>query len=536
MYMGYPDDFRPLLERVAATRERRLNETPRRLTVEEKEDLLRSYHPDYRPEAMAEIRAGVNRGDRAVKELVEALESYGQVDPEHYEVGEPDLETDVLVVGGGGAGATTAYFAARGGAQVVLATKLRFGDSNTVMAEGGIAAATHPEDSPCRHYVDTLVGGRFSNVPELVEALVTDAPFIIHWLKGLGVGFKLNPDGTFIAHASGGHSWARNHAWSDLTGLEVLRILRDEVLRLGVRVLEFHPAIELILDEQGRCWGALLKNLDTNRFVAIRARLVVLATGGMGRLHPQGFPTSNHYGATADGLVLAYRAGAKLVYMDAIQYHPTGTLWPEPAFGLLVSESTRANGAQLVNIHGERYIYELETRDAVASANIREAGKRGNGIPTPTQRTGVWLDLPTLEYIGGPGRVRSRFPHIYGRFKKYGIDVSKHPALVYPIQHYQNGGVLIDPQAHSGVENLLIAGEAAGGVQGRNRLGSNSLTDIFVFGRRAGLHAAEVWREARAGLPTLAHLRAFHQELRSLAIPPDRKAPVLFPNYTRGDL
>jgi succinate dehydrogenase/fumarate reductase flavoprotein subunit len=536
MYMGYPDDFKPLLERVTATRERRLSETPGRLTVEEKEQLLRTYHPDYRPEAMAGIRAGVNRGDRAVKELVEALESYGRVDPEHFSIGEPGVETDVLVVGGGGGGATAAYFAARGGAKVVLATKLRFGDSNTVMAEGGIAAATHPEDSPCRHYVDTLVGGRFSNVPELVEALVMDAPVIIHWLKGLGVGFRLHPDGTFITHASGGHSWARNHAWSDLTGLEVLRTLRDEVLRQGVRILEFHPAVELILDERRRCWGALLKNLDNRRLVPVRARIVVLATGGMGRLHPQAFPTSNHYGATADGLVLAYRAGAKLVYMDAIQYHPTGTVWPEPAFGLLVSESTRANGAQLVNIHGERFIYELETRDAVASANIREAGERGNGAHTPTNRVGVWLDLPTLEHIGGPGRVRSRFPHIHGRFMKFGIDVSRYPVLVYPTQHYQNGGILIDPQGRSGVENLLLAGEVAGGVQGRNRLGSNSLTDIFVFGRRAGLYAAQACREAHAGSPTLDHLRAYHEELRMLGIPPGRKAPILFPNYARGDL
>ncbi|MBW2147414.1 MAG: FAD-binding protein [Deltaproteobacteria bacterium] len=536
MYMGYPDDLKSTLEKVAASRERRLSETPGRLSLDDKERLLHLYHPDYRPEAMTEIRVGVNKGDRAVKEFVAVLESYGQIDPERFKPLEPDLEADVLVVGGGGSGATTAYFAARGGARVVLATKLRFGDSNTIMAEGGIAAATHPKDSPCQHYVDSLVGGRFSNVPELVEALVLDAPIIIHWLKGLGVGFGLNPDGTFITHASGGHSWPRNHAWSDLTGLEVLRTIRDEVLRLGVTVLEFHPTVELILDEHGRCWGAVLKNLDTNKLVVIRARLVVLATGGMGRLHPQGFPTSNHYGATADGLVLAYRAGAKLVFMDAIQYHPTGTVWPEPAFGLLVSESTRANGAQLVNAHGERFIYELETRDAVASSIIRETRERGNGVRTSTNRVGVWLDLPTLEYIGGPGRVRSRFPHIHGRFMKYGIDVSKVPVLVYPTQHYQNGGILIDPQARTGVENLLMAGEAAGGVQGRNRLGSNSLTDIFVFGRRAGLYAAQACREARNGSPTFSHLRAYHSELRSLGIPPGRKAPILFPDYVRGDL
>jgi succinate dehydrogenase/fumarate reductase flavoprotein subunit len=525
------------LQNVASTREQRVTEKPPdRISTGEKEALLRSYHPDYRPAASATIRVGINRGDQVAKELVVLLEAYSHLDPQGFEIRTPDLETDVLVVGGGGGGATAAYFASEGGAHVTLATKLRFGDSNTIMAEGGIAAATHPMDSPARHFVDTLVGGRFSNLRELVEALVMDAPFIIAWLKQLGVGFRLNPDGSFITHASGGHSWARNHAWSDMTGLEVLRILRDEIFRRGVCVLEFHPAVEIILDEQGRCWGAVLQNLDTGDYIVVRARLVILATGGIGRLHPSGFPTSNHYGATADGLVLAYRAGARLIYMDALQFHPTGTLWPEPALGLLVSESTRANGAQLVNAAGRRFIYELETRDAVASAIIRETGDRGKGVETPSNRQGVWLDLPVLEYVGGAGRVRSRFPHIYGRFMKYGINVSQVPVLVYPTHHYQNGGILIDTNACSAVENLLVVGEAAGGVQGRNRLGSNSLTDIFVFGRRAGRYAARVYQDAASGHPTLEHLEQYHNELRQLGIPLERKSPLLLPKYARGDL
>ena len=199
------------------------------------------------------------------------------------------------------------------GADVLLATKLRLGDSNTIMAEGGISAATRAEDSPVIHYVDTLVGGRGQNDPELVEILVKEAPFIIDWLGGLGVNFDRRPDGSLFALRPGGHSRRRAHAVKDITGLEIMRVLGDEVRNREIAVLEFSPAVELLKDDRGRCCGAVLLDFDTDQHTVVQATTTILATGGMGRLHPMGFPTSNHYGATADGLVMAYRADARLL-------------------------------------------------------------------------------------------------------------------------------------------------------------------------------------------------------------------------------
>jgi succinate dehydrogenase / fumarate reductase flavoprotein subunit len=266
----------------------------------------------------------------------------------------------------------------------------------------------------------------------------------------------------------------------------------------------------------------------------VRAKCVILATGGIGRLHIQGFPTTNHYGATADGCVLGYRAGAQLIYMDYIQYHPTGAIWPPQTIGWLITEALRGNGIHLVNVHGRRYINELETRDTVSSANIRECGENGNGVATPAGDTGVWLDTPMIDMLHGAGTFHRLFAGIEHRFRAYGIDPRVEPILVYPTQHYQNGGLLHDVYGRTNVPNLYVAGEVGGGVQGHNRLGGNSLVDILVFGSRAGRHASQVAREIGPGQLTFEHVRAYHRALVESGIDTGRISPLLLPDYCRS--
>jgi succinate dehydrogenase/fumarate reductase flavoprotein subunit len=529
--MPYPQEFQASLNALIASRSQRLEKHIPKLDLAAKQNLLEQHHPDFKLEEGREIRIGPCKGERAPKELVAVLESRGVLDPDFVDL-LPDVETDVLVIGGGGAGSAAALFAQQAGASVLLATKLRHGDSNTIMAEGGIAAATRREDSPVVHYKDTLRGGRFVNVPELVQALVLDAPLVIQWLESLGVLFDRQADGTILTHAPAGHSVARSHSCRDLTGLEVMRVLRDQVRSQGVPVLEFSPAVELLMDENGRCAGAVLLNLDTSRYMVVRARSTILATGGIGRLHVQQFPTSNHYGATGDGMVLAYRAGARCVYLDSIQYHPTGVVWPEQMFGLLVSEHLRVRGAQLVNLEGEQFVNELETRDCVSAAILRECWERKNGIATPAGAVGVWLDMPLIDIIQGPGTVQHLFAGIYGRFREFGIDPSGEPILVFPTQHYQNGGVLTDTYGQTSVPGLYAAGEVAGGVHGRNRLGANSLVDIFVFGRRAGTHAALSGTSTAKARLTLEHVHRHNAEILREIGEHALVAPILLPNYS----
>lgn len=381
------------------------------------------------------------------------------------------------------------------------------------------------------HYIDTLIGGRGKNIPELVETLVSEAPFIIDWLASLGVNFDRLEDGSYFTHRPGGHSRRRSHSVMDLTGLEIMRVLGDEVRNHDILTIEFSPAVELLCDENGCCTGAVLHNLDNDTPVVVKANATILATGGMGRLHPMGFPTSNHYGATADGLVMAYRAGARLLYVESVQFHPTGTAWPEQSLGLLISEALRAQGAQVTNCNGESFAASLETRDALAAAIIRECGDRGNGVKTPTGMVGVWLDTPLIDIIHGPGTFKRRFAGIYSRFNKDGIDPVREPILVYPTQHYQNGGIAINTSGETSVENLYAVGEVSGGVHGHNRLGSNSLLDIFVFGRRAGKVAAGKARTVTTGNLSLAHVRAFENALRESGIAFHGTSPLLLPDY-----
>jgi succinate dehydrogenase / fumarate reductase flavoprotein subunit len=344
--------------------------------------------------------------------------------------------------------------------------------------------------------------------------------------------FDREKDGTLICSLAGGQSRKRIHSAKDYSGLEMMRVLRDECRNREIPVLEYCPAVELLTDEHGRCAGAILFNFDTERYLVVRARTIILATGGIGRLHIQGFPTTNHYGATADGLVVAYRAGARLLYMDAIQYHPTGAAWPEQMLGWLCTEALRGTGAHLANAEGKRFINELETRDATSSAIIREVHDRKKGVRTPAGNEGVWLDTPIIDMIGFKGKIHRLFAGLERRFNNYGIDMTKEPLFVYPTQHYQNGGIdMVDPEGRSSVPNLFLAGEVAGGVQGRNRLGGNSLVDIFVFGRRAGQTAARQAKETTPGRLSLEHVKAHHAALAKAGIDNGKASPLLLPDY-----
>lgn len=530
--MSYPESMRESIRKLEASRNRRLEQEIPLMTYQDKIQLLESCHPDYRTGARRGILIGVNKGDRAPNEFVDLLESCSFIDLGTFDLNNTYTSVDILIIGGGGGAATAALFAHEAGAKVLLATKLRFGDSNTIMAEGGLCACTSRGDTPVRHYIDTMGGGLFKNIPELVKALVIDSPKIIEWLEDLGVPFDRQPDGNFIQrHLTGGHSRPRGHSVGDYTGMVIIQILRDEVLNKRIEVMEFSPAVELILDEHGNCAGAVLLDLETNFFKIFKSKITILATGGIGRLHIQNFPTTNHYGATADGLVIAYRAGAKLVYMDSIQFHPTGTAFPPQLMGLLVTETTRARGAHLVNVEGERFVNELETRDAVASAIIREVIEKKKGVITPIGMQGVWLDVPLIEMRRGKGFIQKYYKHLYHRFKEYNIDFSQEPILIYPSQHYQNGGLLTNEWGETNIPRLYAVGEVAGGVHGRNRLGGNSLTDIFVFGRRAGLQAGQLVKEIKIGKLTLDHIRKYHQELAKEGIENGRRSPLLFPDY-----
>jgi len=264
----------------------------------------------------------------------------------------------------------------------------------------------------------------------------------------------------------------------------------------------------------------------------VAAKSVILATGGIGRLHFQGFPTSNHYGATGDGLCLAYRMGAKLAHIDTFQYHPSGAVYPEQLIGALVTEGIRSEGGQLVNAKGERFVNELDTRDVVSSSIIREC-EEGRGIRTMSGRVGVWLDTPLLDAEHGPGTVEKHFPAMMLQFERFGIDISKDPVLIYPTLHYQNGGVKIDTNSETNVKNLFVAGEASGGLHGRNRLMGNSLLDLMVFGKRSGLTAAGRAKAMKQSTLTLKHVQKFRAEAKTHGNASGVISPMILPAYTR---
>ena len=471
----------------------------------------------------------------APHEVVDLLESYPVVEPEEIDLSKIDYDVDILIVGGGLAGTSAALLANDNGIpadRILLANKLRHGDANSMMAQGGTQAADRPNDSPVIHYVDVMGGGHFANKPDVVKALTEDAPGVIKWLSDLGAIFDRNEDGSYKELTGGGTSRKRMHSCQDYTGMEELRVIRDEFRNRGIGNVEYSPVVELLTDPSGKVSGAVLWNTETEEYKVVRAKAVILATGGFGRLHIRHFPTTNHYGATADGIVLAYRAGAKLRDTDTVQYHPTGAAYPQQIIGLLLTEKLRTSGAQPINVHGEQFVFPLEPRDVEAAAIIRECYGNNNGVVTPTGMRGVWLDTPLIDIRNGKGATEKAFPAMVRMFKRFGIDMVKDPVLVFPTLHYQNGGVETDPWGHTNIEGLFVAGEITGGVHGKNRLMGNSTLDCLVFGRRSGVSAAKYVKNIQnAGSLTFKHIEKYVSMLKDAGIKAERKAPILFPDY-----
>jgi len=538
--MPYPEELKRLIKIVESTRAERVERKKRNeelpfLSLDKRKEML-NYHPDFKDEGRRELKVGPNKGYRIAHEMADLLEAKSRVNPATIDLSKINYETDVLIIGGGGAGTSAALLAQEQGAKVLIATKLRHGDANTMMAEGGIQAATKGhKDSPYFHYLDVMGGGHFKNVPELVETLVSEAPDVIKWLEGLGCNFSKMPDGTMHTNHGGGTCRKRMHFAADITGAEMMRTIRDEARNriADIGVIEFSPAVELILNENGHCAGAVLYNMETEEYVVVKAKAVVMATGGSGRLHTQGFMTTNHYGATADGVVMGYRAGIKICFLHTIQYHPTGVVFPEQAEGILITEKFRGSGANLVNIDGQQFVNEREPRDVEASAIIKECIVKNKGIPTPTGKLGIWLDSPMIDMLSGEGTVEREFPGKHILYERFGINIAKEPMLIYPTLHYQNGGLEYNSIAETPLQGLFAAGEVAGGVHGENRLMGNSLLDIMVFGRIAGKNAAIYAKEKASGSRlSLEHVVKYNKEVDKSGVEGDRVAPMLLPDYT----
>ncbi len=540
----YPEYMRPSLQKVTQSRAERF-ELARSgkpifppMTAEEREEVLKKFHPDYKPDSKRPIKIGPNKGDILTAEVAEMLESHSRIKPELFDLTKPDFETDVLIIGGGGAGCAAAIIARKNGANSIISTKLRLGDSNSMMSQGGMQAAVTAVDSPAIHYLDAMGGGHFDNKPDLVRALTENGPDVVKWLEDLGVVWDKNDDASLVVRHGGGTSRKRMHSCRDYTGAIIMRTLMDEVRNHpdDITVLEFMPTVELLLDKSGKCAGGILYNLETEEYFTVKAKATIITTGGYGRLHIRGFDTTNHYGATGDGLVMAYRAGAKLLYMDSVQYHPTGAAFPEQIGGFLITEAIRGAGGQPLNKHGELFVLPTEPRDVESSAIIRECVERGNGIETPSGRLGVWLDSPLIDMLNGEGYINKQFPAMHRQFIRYGVDITKEPMLIYPSLHYQNGGIEINDKCETNIPGLYVAGEASGGVHGRNRLMGNSVLDYNVFGRLAGSYAAEYVRSAKLGALTLEHIHNYHKELKQAGIDTNLITPVLLPSYTPAEV
>lgn len=494
--------------------------------------LLTQFHPDHWQESLVTLQVGSNKGERCHAQVARFLQADSRIDTADL-AGARIHETDILVIGGGGAGCAAALTAAERGAKVILATKLRLGDSNTVMAEGGIQAAVEKGDTPQSHYDDTYRAGHQHGEKELIKQLVMDGPETIRWLIQQGMQFDVNEFGDLLTRKAGGTSASRVVSFRDYTGLEMMRVLREAVDNSSIDVWNYSPAVELLSNESGHCAGAIVSTLQDGRFVQINAREVIIATGGIGRMHLNQFATSNHFGATGDGLVLAYRLGAKLRDLDSFQYHPTGVAYPQHLSGTLISEGVRSSGAYLINALGERFVDELKPRDIVAAAIIREC-EEGRGVTADGGVQGVWLDTPGLE-AKNPGALQQRFPKLMQLGLTSNIDISKTPMLVYPTLHYQNGGVVIDNNALSSIPGLYCVGEVSGGIHGRNRLMGNALLEIISFGRRAGAEAASQCQNRghkKIGINHISHLR---RELMQHGMSMSVKAPLLFPDYVQYD-
>jgi succinate dehydrogenase / fumarate reductase flavoprotein subunit len=403
-------------------------------------------------------------------------------------------EHDVLVVGAGGAGLRAAIEALGQGASVGVVSKSLLGKAHTVMAEGGIAAAMANVDSADGwkpHFRDTMRGGKMLNNWRMAQLHAQEAPERVKELEQWGALFDRTEDGRILQRAFGGHTFRRLCHVGDRTGLEMIRTLQDRGVHMGFDVYMECTIVRLLTDGQ-RCAGALAYWRETGRFVVFKAKSVVMATGGIGKAWPI---TSNSWEYTGDGMALAYEAGAELMDMEFVQFHPTGMVWPPGVQGILVTEAVRGEGGILRNKNGERFMerydakrMELSTRDVVARSIYTEV-KEGRG----TEHGGAYLDIShkPAEYV------KKKLPSMYHQFKELAdVDITKGPMEVGPTCHYMMGGIRVEAEtAQSSLPGLFAAGEAAAGLHGANRLGGNSLSDLLVFGRRAGLAAAQHAKE-----------------------------------------
>ena len=399
-------------------------------------------------------------------------------------------EHDVLIIGAGGAGLRAAIAAAERGLSVGVVSKSLLGKAHTVMAEGGIAAAVgnvDPEDGWRTHFMDTLKSGKFLNNWRMAEIFAKEAPERVIELEQWGGLFNRTNEGKISQRAFGGHTYRRLCHVGDRTGLEMIRTLQEKVLATDAKVY-METTVSKLLKSGDRVVGAVGYTRDLGKFIHFKAKAVVMATGGWGRIYKV---TSNSWEGNGDGAVLAFEAGAELVDMEMVQFHPTGMVWPPGVRGLLVTEGVRGEGGILRNSEGERYMenydpekMELSTRDVVARANFTEVTE-GRG----SEHGGVLLDITHLGYNG----IMKKLPTMYEQFLKLAdIDISQEPMEVFPTIHYTMGGIKVEAEtAQTNVPGLFAAGECAGGLHGANRLGGNSLSDLLVFGRRAGEGAAE---------------------------------------------
>ena len=444
----------------------------------------------------------------------------------------PDVETfehDVLVVGAGGAGLRAAIAAAAAGVRVGVVCKSLLGKAHTVMAEGGVAAAlanVDDRDNWRVHFADTMRGGQYLNNWRMAEIHAKEAPARVNELEAWGAVFDRTPDGRILQRNFGGHRYPRLAHVGDRTGLEMIRTLQDHAVHLGIDVHMEVTVIGLLKDGE-RISGAMAYDRERGRFRLFKAKAIVLATGGVGRAFSI---TSNSWEYTADGQALAYHAGAALQDMEFVQFHPTGMVWPPSVKGILVTEGVRGEGGVLRNSEGRRFMFddipdnykpqtadteeegwryvqgdknarrppELLTRDHVARCIMREV-KAGRGSP----HGGVFLDIAWIKekIPNSAEHIKKKLPSMYHQFKQLAdIDITKVPMEVGPTTHYIMGGIRVDGDSQmTTVPGLFAAGECAAGLHGANRLGGNSLSDLLVFGKRAGEHAALFARTNVAG-------------------------------------
>jgi succinate dehydrogenase / fumarate reductase, flavoprotein subunit len=406
-------------------------------------------------------------------------------------------EHDVLVIGAGGAGLRAAIEALAQDVTVGVVSKSLLGKAHTVMAEGGIAAAMCNVDSADGwkpHFRDTMRGGKMLNNWRMAQLHAQEAPERVRELEHWGAVFDRTADGNILQRAFGGHTYKRLCHVGDRTGLEMIRTLQDRGVQLGFDVYMECTIVRLLTDGE-KCVGAIGYWREQGKFVVFKAKSVVLATGGIGKAWPI---TSNSWEYTGDGMALAYEAGAELMDLEFVQFHPTGMVWPPGVQGILVTEAVRGEGGILRNKMGERFMekydpkrMELSTRDVVARSIYTEV-KEGRG----TEHGGAYLDIShkPAEYV------KKKLPSMYHQFKELAdVDITKGPMEVGPTCHYVMGGIRVEAEtAQSTLPGLFAAGEAAAGLHGANRLGGNSLSDLLVFGRRAGLAAAKHAKEVSA--------------------------------------